>query len=60
MQAFDRAAASVSTATSPTSSGSDLVGAMVGLGQAACHVKAKVGVVRTADEMLGTLLDMQA
>jgi flagellar hook protein FlgE len=37
-----------------------MVDAMVGMRLAANGVKANIAVVKTADEMLGTLLDMQA
>jgi flagellar hook protein FlgE len=70
MRLFDRSAAAVSSATAqasndlsdPTasSSGPDMVDAMVGMRLAANGVKANIAVVKTADEMLGTLLDMQA
>ena len=52
MRAFDRAASAVS--------GPDVIDSVVGMRVAANAVKANVAVVRTADEMLGTLLDMQA
>jgi hypothetical protein len=52
MQAFDRAASGVN--------GPDLIDSAVSMRVAASDVKANIAVVRTADEMLGTLLDMQA
>jgi flagellar hook protein FlgE len=70
MRIFDRAAAAVSIATAqasneladPAASSSvpDMVDAMVGMRLAANGVKANITMVKTADEMLGTLLDMQA
>jgi len=68
MRAFDRSSGAVSNAAAQASnglpdlasSGPDMVDAMVGMGLAASDVKANIAVVRTADEMLGTLLDMQA
>jgi len=63
MQVFERSAASVNAA--PTEApdagpGSDLIDGMVGMRLAASGVKANVAVLKTADEMLGTLLDLQA
>jgi len=63
LQAFDRSAALVAQATTApdgATSGSELVDGMVGANLAAVGVKANVAVLRTADEMLGTLLDIQA
>jgi hypothetical protein len=68
MRAFDRSAAAVSSATTqasnglanPTAGGPDMIDSMVGMHLAANDVKANIAVVRTADEMLGTLLDMKA
>jgi len=67
MQVFDRSAASVTGAAqqfgsdgaNQTSSG-DLIDGMVGMNMAAAGVKANIAVFRTADEMLGSLLDMKA
>ena len=52
LHVFDRSA-------NKTGSG-DLVDGMVGMNLAAAGVKANVAVLRSTDEMLGTLLDMQA
>ena len=52
MRAFDRAASAVD--------GPDLIDSVVGMRVAANDVKANIAVVRTADEMLGTLLDLHA
>ena len=64
LRAFDRSASATTQAgnelADPTASGSDLVDAVVGMRIAASAVKANVAVVHTADEMLGTLLDMHA
>jgi hypothetical protein len=68
MRVYDRSASAVSNATAqassdlaePTTSGPGLVDALVGMRVAANDVKANIAVVRTADEMLGTLLDMKA
>ncbi len=68
MRVFDRSAASVSGAAAQlnneaadqTGSGSDMIDGMVGMNVAAAGVKANIAVFRTADEMLGTLLDMKA
>jgi hypothetical protein len=68
MGVFDRSAASVNTATAQasseavdqTGSGSGMIDGMVGMNIAAAGVKANVAVLRTTDEMLGTLLDMRA
>ena len=51
--AFDRSAAQVTD-------GSDLVDGLVGTTLDAEGVKASIAVVRSQDEMLGTLLDMRA
>jgi hypothetical protein len=63
LQAFDRSAsivAQAATAPDSASSGPDLIDGMVGANLAAVGVKANVAVLRTADEMLGTLLDLHA
>jgi flagellar hook protein FlgE len=68
MRAFDRSANAVSNAAAQasnglpdsTASGPDMIDSVVGMRVAANDVKANIAVVRTADEMLGTLLDMQA
>jgi hypothetical protein len=52
MRAFDRSAAA---ATGP-----DMVDGIVGMRQAVSDVKAQIAVIKTNDEMLGTLLDMRA
>jgi hypothetical protein len=52
LQVMDRSAASIA--------GDELIDAMVGLNQAKAGVKANIAVLRTADEMLGTLIDMKA
>ena len=58
MQAFDGAASAVSAAAQPDASNSDLVDGMVGMGLDADGVKASISVLRTADEMLGTVIDL--
>jgi len=68
MRAFDRSAASVAGATAqlsndaagPIDGSSDMIDGMVGMHLAAAGVKANIAVFRTADEMLGSLLDMKA
>jgi hypothetical protein len=63
LRAFDRSAAIVAQATTApdgATSGPDLVDGIVGANLAAVGVKANVAVLRTADEMLGTLLDLHA
>ena len=63
LRAFDRSAAMVvqaTTAPDGATSGPDLVDGMVGANLAAIGVKANVAVLRTADKMLGTLLDIHA
>jgi flagellar hook protein FlgE len=68
MQAFDRSAASVNAASAQgldgadvaASSTGDLVDGMVGMDLAETGVRANIAVLRTSDEMLGTLLDMRA
>jgi hypothetical protein len=62
LRAFDRSAAMVAQATTAdgASTGPDLVDGMIGTDLAAIGVKANVAVLRTADEMLGTLLDIHA
>lgn len=52
MRAFDRSASAVR--------GPDLIDSVVGMRVAANAVKANLAVVRIADEMLGTLLDIHA
>ena len=52
MRAFDR------SATAAT--GADAVDGIVGMRQAATDAKAQIAVIKTNDEMLGTLLDMRA
>jgi hypothetical protein len=67
-QAFDRSANTVTRATAELSSEStaqagspaDLIDGMVGLHFAAAGVRANIAVFRTADEMMGTLLNMKA
>ena len=65
LQAFNQSSASVVRATAssaqPTANaGSELIDGMVGTSLDAIGVRAGVSVVRTQDEMLGTLLDMLA
>ena len=68
LRAFDRSASAIRSATAQASngvpdsanSGPDLIDSVVGMRVAANDVKANIAVVRTADEMLGTLLDLQA
>ena len=64
MQTFDRSATAVSAAAEPddarTDAGPDLVDGLVGMQTAVYGVKANITVLRASDEMLGTLLDMQA
>jgi hypothetical protein len=63
LRAFDRSAAIVAQATTApdgATTGPDLVDGIVGANLAAVGVKANVAVLRTADEMLGTLLDLHA
>jgi hypothetical protein len=68
MQAFDASASTVSAASGvaanekadAASGGPDLVDGMVGMDLAADGFKASLAAFRTADDMLGTLLDMQA
>ncbi|HLZ25709.1 MAG TPA: flagellar hook protein FlgE [Chloroflexota bacterium] len=68
MHAFDRSAAGASRAAAQSSNdlpdaangGPDLLDSVVGMRVAASDVKANLAVMRTADEMLGTLLDMKA
>ena len=58
---FDRAAGTVNAASADASaSGPDLVDGMVGTNLAASGIKANIAVLRTTDEMLGSLLDMRA
>jgi hypothetical protein len=60
MQAFDSAASSVSAAGDPTQAGPDLVDGMIGMHLAADGLKASIAAIHTADEMVGTVLDMLA
>lgn len=68
MRVLDRSATAVNAATAqatnqtanPSSGGPDLIEAMVGMNLAAVGVKANIAVLRTADEMLGSLLDLRA
>lgn len=69
LQAFDRSASSVTTAAAltandPAQSSSNgtagLVDGMVGSDLAAYGVKASIAALRTADEMLGTVIDLHA
>jgi hypothetical protein len=69
MQMFDRSASTVNRATALSSNesadassrgGPDLIDGIVGTDLAAYAVKANIAVIRTADEMLGTLLDLHA
>jgi hypothetical protein len=66
--AFDRSAASINRGsaqmTSDTvdqaDSGSEMIDGLIGINTAAAGVKANIAVFRTADEMLGMLLDLRA
>ena len=66
LQAYDRSAAAVSAAAADTSSdevdasdgAADLTVAMVGSNLAALGVKVNIALIRTTDEMLGSLLDV--
>ncbi len=63
MRAFDRSATTVNTAAAEIAAGSDgpdLVDGMVGMRLAAAGVRAGIAVVRTQDQMLGSVLDMLA
>ena len=68
LRAFDRSSSAISNATAQasngladsTTTGPDVIDGVVGMRLAANDVKANVAVVRTADEMLGTILDMKA
>jgi hypothetical protein len=64
MRAFDGSATTVNNAAAKLaddSTGSaDLVDGMVGMSLSASGVRAGVAIVRTQDQMLGTLLDMFA
>jgi hypothetical protein len=53
-------AATANDPSVPSNGGAALVDAMIGMNLAAAGVKANVSVARTADEMLGSLLDMHA
>ena len=61
---FDYSAATInrSVADGPDapSTSSDLVNGMVGMGLSAIDVRAGVALIRTQDQMLGTLVDMLA
>jgi len=57
--AFDRSAAMVTEACAGAR-GADLVDGMVGMNLSAIGVRAGVAVIRSQDEMLGTILDMLA
>ena len=48
------------TSGSSSSSAADLIDGLVGSDLAAYGVKASIAVLRTADEMLGTVIDLQA
>ncbi len=58
MRAFDRSAAAAQIADG--SDASDLVDGMVGMRLAAAGVRAGVALIRTQDQMLGSVLDMLA
>jgi flagellar hook protein FlgE len=68
MRAFDRSASAVSGAAAQFGSGAsnqtgstaDLIDGMIGMRLAGAGLKANIAVFRTADEMLGSLLDMKA
>lgn len=69
MEAFDRSAsvmtdaasaAASDPAQSPASGAPDLVDGIVGSDLAAFGAKASIAALRTADEMLGTLIDLRA
>jgi len=65
IRAFDRSAAQVTGAAAQLSndqagSPADMIDGMVGLQVGGAAIKANIAVLRTADEMLGTLLDMKA
>ena len=63
MRVFDRSAATISVAAAQIadgSAGTDLVDGMVGMSLSATGVRAGVAVIRTQDEMLGSILDMLA
>jgi hypothetical protein len=61
LNAFDRASSQMVAATTDTSaSAPDLVDGMVGSMLAAEAVKASISVLKSADEMVGTLLDALA
>lgn len=55
IERLDRAAARIATPDPP-----DLAGPLVEADQAALLAKAAVGIIRTADSLLGTLLDTRA
>ena len=58
---FERAAGDVNAAACDASaSGPDLADGMVGMSLAASGIKANIAVLRTTDEMLGSLLDVRA
>jgi hypothetical protein len=64
LRAFDRSASMVAQAASATDSAAsgspDLVDGIIGTNLAVVGLKANIAVLRTADEMLGTLLDIHA
>ena len=65
LSAFDRAAATVTRSTTPVSdpaapSSDSLIDGMVGLNESAAGVHAAVTVIKTQDEMLGSVIDMLA
>jgi hypothetical protein len=69
LQMFDRSALTVARATAlssnesadmSSSGGPDLIDGIVGTDLATYAAKANIAVMRTADEMLGTLLDLHA
>jgi hypothetical protein len=68
MRLFDRSAATVTgaaaqlanQATADAGSPSDLIDGMLGMHFAGADIKANLAVFRTADEMLGSLIDMKA
>jgi flagellar hook protein FlgE len=67
LRAFDRAATAVGASAAlvsnesiePSTDSTDLVDSMTGMDMAAESFSANVTVLRTADEMLGTLLDLR-
>jgi hypothetical protein len=58
---FERAAGDVNAAAGdPSAAGPHLADGMVGMSLAASGIKANVAVLRTTDEMLGSLVDVRA